>query len=304
MEECMELVGSLGPGQGVELVGPQMIRGFPELPEEFEKRFKRAVEKYDLRPTTYGAYADPQRITGRLLNRKEQIEYLKVQMRAAKKLGFSIVRVSAVEPVFSELVEYAQKLGLKLGIEIHAPMMIETMQDIIERVKKVNSPHLGFVPDCGTFCHSCFQVYIERFRQQGVPPKISDRILQLWKENAPDEAVHAEVDRLGGDKLAHLMATESQVYFGHSDPKSMLRIMPYIIHVHGKFHGIDEAGRDTAVRFPEVVSVLKRGGYTGYISCEYEGHHWAKEREAFAQIKAVQNLIRRCLENPTQVVTV
>jgi sugar phosphate isomerase/epimerase len=92
-----------------------MIRSFPELPEEFEKRFKRAVERYGRQPTAYGAYADPQRITGRLLNRREQVEYLKPQMRAAKKLGFSVVRVQAVEPVFGELVEYAQKLDLKLG---------------------------------------------------------------------------------------------------------------------------------------------------------------------------------------------
>lgn len=88
MEDCMAEVGSLGPGTGVELVGPQMIRGFPDLPGDFEQRFTHAVEKYDLRPTAYGGYGDAQRGTGTWASREEQLDYLKRQIRAARRLGF------------------------------------------------------------------------------------------------------------------------------------------------------------------------------------------------------------------------
>lgn len=292
-EECMELVGSLGPGQGVEVVGPQMIRSYPELSEEFEKRFKRAVEKYDLRPTAYGAYADPQRITGRLLNGEEQSAYLRAQIRSAHQLGFSVARVQPVEPVFSDLVPYAEKLGVKLGIEIHAPSMIEEMQEMIERVERINSPFLGFVPDFGAFCRRCSQVFIDRFRQLGVMAPVADRILALWPERPSPEKLADEVQKLGGGDLEQLMATESGVYFGHSDPKSLNRIMPHIVHIHGKFFGIDESGNESAVRLPEIVSVLKQGGYAGSISCEYEGHHWTGAQDVLGQIKGLQSLIQR-----------
>ncbi|HVB33460.1 MAG TPA: TIM barrel protein [Patescibacteria group bacterium] len=292
-EECMELVGTLGAGQGVEIVGPQMIRSFPELSEEFERRFKRAVEKNHLRPTAYGAYADPQRITGRLLTHEEQTEYLRTQIRSAHQLGFPVVRLQAVEPVFSDLLPYAEKLGVKMGIEIHAPNMIEEMQETIERVERINSPFLGFVPDCGAFCRSCARVYIDRFHQLGVNARVADRILALWRERPSAEKMASEVRKMGGGDLEQLMATESRVYFGHSDPQSLNRIMPHIVHIHGKFFGIDQSGTESAVRFPEIVSVLKNGGYAGSISCEYEGHHWTGERDVLEQIRALQALIVR-----------
>jgi hypothetical protein len=74
--------------------------------------------------------------------------------------------------------------------------------------------------------------------------------------------------------------------------------MPYIVHVHGKFFGIDETGTESAVRFPEVVSNLKAGGFSGYMSCEYEGHHWLHDGDALSQIRSVQKLIRQELGTP------
>ncbi len=294
-EECMAAVGSLGPGQGVELVGPQMIRAYPDLSAEFEARFKRALERYDLRPAAYGGYADAQRITGRWPTREEEVEYLKLQIRSAARLGFPVIRLLPTEAVLTDLVPFAERHGVKMGMEIHAPMTIESLAPVVERVQSTDSPFLGFIPDCGAFCHSCASVYVDRFREQGVDPKIIDHVLRRWKEQAPVELVHKEIDEMGADDLAHLMATESEIYFGHGDPASLNEIMPYIIHVHGKFFGIDKSGADSAVRFPELISVLVAGGYDGYISCEYEGHHWHPESSALEQLKLAQSYIRRQL---------
>src|SRR3974390_3534091 len=58
--DCMEKAGSLGPGTGLELVGPQMINSWPEFSLEFERTFKDLVQRYELRPTSYGGYPDPE----------------------------------------------------------------------------------------------------------------------------------------------------------------------------------------------------------------------------------------------------
>jgi hypothetical protein len=99
------------------------------------------------------------------------------------------------------------------------------------------------------------------------------------------------VQELGGDELAQLLVTESIVYFGHSDPRSMLQITPRMIHVHGKLFDINADGTDSAVRFPEVVEVLQEGDYDGSISCDYESHHWYRARDTGAQIKPLQQFI-------------
>lgn len=290
-EDCMALVGSLGAGQGVELVGPQMIRGFPQLSPEFEHRFKHAVERHDLRPTAYGGYGDAQRISGRWATPDEQARYLQQQVRAAARLGFPVIRLQSSEAVLTDLVPYAEQHGVKIGLEIHSPHRIEDLGPLIERVEQIDSPYLGFIPDCGAFCHSCAGVYVQRFLELGVSQQIVDAILGLWEERATEDAMHAAVDRLGGDHYAHLMALEANIYFGHSEPQALRAIMPRIVHLHGKFFDITDDGKDSAVRFPEVLEALIDGGYDGYISCEYEGHHWYPERDALGQIKTLQRYI-------------
>lgn len=296
LEECMEAVGSLGSGQGVEIVGPQMIRGYPDLPAEFEQRFRRAIERYDLVPTAYGAYGDGQRMTDAWPTRDQQLDYLRRQIRAASRLGFPVIRVQPSEAVFTDLLDYADKYDVTMGIEIHAPMSIEELGPIRERVEEIDSPRLGFVPDCGTFCHSCAKVYVDRFLELGVRPDVVERILERWRTRTPMEEVAHEVADMGGNDYADLMVIESTIYFGHSDPASLLSIMRRIVHVHGKFFDIDDNGTDSAVRFPEVVAALHEGNYDGYISCEYEGHHWYRERPAIEQLRTLQQSIQKQLK--------
>ena len=292
LQDCFAAAGSLGKGQGLEIVGPQMIRGFPDLSVEFETTFKRLVDLYELVPSAYGAYADRGRATGRWCTRDEQIDYLQLQIRAASRLGFPVIRVQVSDVVMSDLVPYAEKHGVRMGMEIHAPMTIESLASVIERVQKIDSPFLGFVPDCGVFCHSPARVYLERFRDQGVPDKVIDHILARWHERTPLVQLRQEVSGLGGGELGDLMVIESEVYFGHGDPVSLAPLIPYIVHVHGKFYSIEHDGADSAVRFPEIVSVLLKGGYEGFLSCEYEGHHWNRDLDALEQIRTVQGFLR------------
>lgn len=291
MEDCMELLSTLGEGQGVELVGPMQIREYPDVSPEFVARFKRALDKYGLTPTAYGAYTDATRITGHKATVDEKVEYMKRQLRAAKELGFPVARVGPFEETFA-LLPYAERLGIKLGMEVHAPLSIEGLQDIVARVEKTSSAYLGWIPDCGAFCERPSHVFVERFTSQGVDPEIVNHIVQRWAERPPVEELCAEVREMGGDEHAEMMAFESNIYFGHSQPEVLKQVMPYIVHLHGKFFGIDDSGNESAVRLPEVITVLRDGGYSEYISCEYEGHHWFPERDSFDQIKRLQSLIQ------------
>ncbi|GHF35007.1 sugar phosphate isomerase/epimerase [Amycolatopsis bartoniae] len=290
-DDCMAAVGSLGPGQGVEVVGPQMIRGFPDLSPEFEARFNRLVERHDLRPSAYGAYVDGSRLKGQYAPRDEQIDYLARQIRAAARLGFKVIRMPLSNVVLEDMLPYAERYDVKMGMEIHAPMTVETLEPVIEQVKRADSPYLGFTPDCGTMCHSPATVYARRFREQGVPDKIVDHVLARWQDRVSSRVIAEEVAELGGGKLGEVMAIESGIYFGHGEPEALKEILPHIVHVHGKFFGIDDSGTDSAVRFPEIISILVAGGYDGFISCEYEGHHWDRDLDALEQIRTVQRFI-------------
>lgn len=287
MEDCIAAVASLAPGAGVELVAPQMIRGFPDLPDEFEHRFRRAVDAHGVRPTAYGGYGDAQRGEGRWAPRDEQVDYLQRQIRAARRLGFPLIRVQPSEVVLTDLVGFAEENDVRMVIEIHSPMSIETIEPLIERVEAVDSPFLGFAPDLGMFSHRVADVAANGYRSRGVPDEIIDLILRRWQESAPERTVVDEVISMGGDELAQQFASESALFWGHSEPSALRRIMPLVRHVHGKFYNADADGVDSAVRFAEVIDELLGGGFDGSISFEYDGFLWNPADAAIDQIRRI-----------------
>lgn len=295
-EDIVEQVCTLGPNQGIEVIGPQMDRAYPRISTEFETRFKNAREKYGFIPVCYGGYPDPQRYYKRYSSPWEDIEYLKSQIDAAAALGCANIRLGFDLDLVPYLIPYAEKKKVCVGFEIHAPLSIETQEPLIEKLKEVDSPYFGIIPDCGAFCRTPSDVYIQRFANQGVKKEVSDMIINLWYEGKNTDQIVAAIKEVTNDPISELMAIEANNYFGHSDPKVMVPIMKYIHHLHGKFFHVNDEGEEIAVRVPEVVDALCTSGYNGYISCEYEGHHWFSDKDAFEQIKRYQALVNKCCE--------
>jgi hypothetical protein len=70
------------------------------------------------------------------------------------------------------------------------------------------------------------------------------------------------------------------------------KLIQHVFHVHGKFFHIAENLNENAVRYPEIVKALHEADYKGYVSTEYEGHHWNADLDAFEQIQRHHQLIR------------
>jgi sugar phosphate isomerase/epimerase len=153
-EDCMRKAAELGPGTGVEIVGPSHHRDFPNVPDEFIRTFKSSCEMNNVVPLCYGAYADPFTWPDRDFTPDEMVEYVIPQLKGAARLGFNVVRLQYYNyPVIERLLPYAEKYKLKMGYEIHDPLMVETSttQTLIQQVKKISSENLGLIPDFGIF---------------------------------------------------------------------------------------------------------------------------------------------------------
>ena len=88
----------MASGPGLEIVGFQSIKGFPQVSREFERRFKEAVERNELQPSCLGANVDLGRRIGELMDEDEIVEYMEPQLRAAATLGFPVVRMQFGAP--------------------------------------------------------------------------------------------------------------------------------------------------------------------------------------------------------------
>ncbi len=57
----------------------------------------------------------------------------------------------------------------------------------------------------------------------------------------------------------------------YGDLESVRRTLPQAVHVHAKLYELDGEGADRRQDWPQIMDILVRGRYRGYLSIEYEG---------------------------------
>lgn len=310
-EELIRKAGALGIGPGLEIVGFQSIRGYPAVTDSFARRFRWLLDEAGLEPSALGANIDAARRRDRLMTQDETIETLEVQIRAAAALGFPVLRVQfgASGDALEAVLPLAERSDVKLGMEVHSPHTIEhpTMVALRERYDKLGSPYLGFIPDFGATMSAMPAGLIRHWRAD---PDAPDELLELtiaaWERAHRGEGsafaerrrvMQAAAEMKAGPSTR--LAWISMTLFGHQPPEAWAEIMHQVIHVHGKFYEIDEDGNEPSMPYQELMRILRDGGYTGYISSEWEGSIWNEGADPFEFVKRHQDLMRRHLASET-----
>jgi len=286
----------------IELVGFQTIRGFPNISDAFAKNFRGWMEKYELMPSSLAINADVAIRPDRKLSLDETVEYLSRQIEAAAKLGFPVVRsqMTAKAPVMRKLLPVAEKFRIRIGNELHSPYTLDhpDVQDLIRLYDELDSPWLGFIPDFGCCMRSIPSGLLNSFRNDGVPENLIALIQEIWKDDMPQLEKYAVLQREG----QALNGTPAQLgrlnmllsLFSRQKPERWLEVMNRIVHVHGKFYSMVN-GEEPSIDYPALMKTFKRGGYTGYISSEWEGHLFTDQVSAFEIVKEHQDYCNRLL---------
>jgi hypothetical protein len=314
MEELIREVARRGQGPGLEVIGFQSIRNFPNPGDEFIGKFKDLIAELGLIPTSLAVNADLGLRRDRLLTHDEMIAYMAAQINLASKLGFPVARVqiSMTPDVMEALLPVAEKANVKLGLEVHShhsPRHVE-MQAHLERYEKLNSGYLGFVPDFGATTVGMPPSLLEKYRKTGVPEDMIKELLDLWQvhhaEGAPKDGrtqgmrmgqVAGIAAKYGFGETAIDYAINHCGLFGHADPSEWADIMHLVWHTHGKFFGMDANGDEPTTPLVDILKVYADAGYTGSISSEYEGFHWDNWSNPFDQVDGHQKRIREIMKN-------
>lgn len=306
-EELIRKAGSLGLGPGLEIVGFQSIRGYPTITDSFALRFKRLLDDAGLEPSALGANIDAGRRRDRLMTHDETVETLRAQIDAAAKLGFRVLRVQfgASADALEAVLPLAERSDVKLGMEVHSPHTVDhpTMVVLRERYAKLGSPYLGFIPDFGATMTAIPVGLIEHWRADPeAPNELLDATITAWERAHRGESSAFEERRKVMDAAAEMnagpstrLAWISMTLFGHQPAAAWREIMDQVVHVHGKFYEIDADGNEPSVPYAELMRVFRDGGYSGYISSEWEGSIWNEDGDAFEFVRRHQDLMRRHL---------
>lgn len=303
VEELIREVARRNLGPGLEIVGFQSIRGFPEINDAFAESFKAVVEETGLELTCLGINADTQIDRQREMTQDESLAYHERQVRAAAKLGFPVARYqyAATPEVIERLVPLAEKLGVKLGLEIHAPHSVDHPEVLAyrEMYARVGSPYLGFIPDFGTSARAVPQAYVDFFRWRGIEEEMISKAMEIWDEDMEPFARREKFLQWSRAKgKDEILAVGIAIIFGlftRQPPARWMEIMPQVIHVHGKFYSVNDQAEEPSIDYGAILPVFVEGGYNGYISSEWEGHQ-VNDDDAFDKVERHHAMQRRILE--------
>jgi sugar phosphate isomerase/epimerase len=279
LEECIKTAADLGV-DGIEMVGAQSVRGYPWPTDETISSILHMCEKYNIRLISYSANADRGMRSDKLhLSEDEMFEYALNDLKYAAKFGAEVQRQqhNITPSVLGRLAPYAEKYKVKVGIEIHQPMIPSdaNVMDFVRVCESVQSEYIGFVPDFGSFTERPNPYWIDQsFKTQGLGQAEIDYFLKTGEAGLDVEEAFEGFNQVsaGFDKQ-RFHGLYERVQHKPADLEGLKRIMPYCVLFHGKFHVLDETDNDIAIPVDKIVSVIRDYGYGGYIMAEYEGHH-------------------------------
>ncbi|MFD7708521.1 sugar phosphate isomerase/epimerase family protein [Streptomyces sp. NPDC059785] len=181
-DQIREVGQNLGGADGIELIDEMSLR-YPDPGEDFRRQWFRWMETYGTKPVAMDVGMDVLQFRDHVMTYEECADRLRQDIRLAKSLGFSNVRVLSVVPVeiLVSALPLAEELDIKLGKEIHQPMNLEGPEvgEILDVVQRTGTRHLGIVPDLGIFGFRPSEVLLSWLERRGAQSTASDASVEL-----------------------------------------------------------------------------------------------------------------------------
>lgn len=301
LEEEIQKVAELDLGPAVEIVGFQSIREYPDVSDETADTFRRALDKYGLIPSCLGGNCDVGRDPKRRMTDDELVAYVERQIVSAQKLGIPVLRIQYfVGPkVFERLAPLAEKAGVQVACELHAPLWSghPEVAELRECFDRLGTELVGFVPDFSTSMTSPPNLNWQHMRELGVSEEAIGIAREVWFSDRPIPekfgALAEAAGRLGLSDVARAQMFTTITMFGRAPVGQLADLLPYTKHIHGKFYEVDASGTEPSIPYGELFALLLEKGFSGTISAEWEGHAFTEEPVGFEQVKAWKAMCSR-----------
>jgi sugar phosphate isomerase/epimerase len=309
LEGMIDKAAELDLGPGIELVGFQSIRNWPNISDDFVRRFRDRLERHGFVPTAMSCNLDLALRRDRMMTEEAGLEYLEAQMVAARRLGFPIAKSKLVlTPSFVRGAAVAcERHDMKLGFEIHSPEAVDhpNVMFLREMFEDMDSPYLGFVPDFSSSMRQIPPTLISAHEESGMPPELTEFAADVWRSDTSMEEKFArfaeEAPKLGATPADMGKLNMVLTMHGRMDPRRWAEVMDRVHHVHGKFYELDANGADASIDHEAIVDVLIDAGYTGYISSEWEGHAYTDHVSGWDMVRGHHDLLARLIATRARV---
>lgn len=299
LEDCIAAVAATG-ATGIELLPEQMIKGFPNITDEFVDEWFQMMDKYGVEPIAYDAFLDTKLYANRILTTQESLDMMIRDLKIANRLGFKILRTLVSTPleVVDKALPYAEKYNVKIALEVHSPFTFGTpwFEERMDYIRKTKTKWFGIMPDFGIFV-KCMPKVIQNWHiRHGAHPEIIAYIAENYKNGVDKQKTIEEVEKMKEANAYDKQFAVTSSHFVFTDPDILKEYIPYIMHVHGKFYEVEENMEEPSIPYKDILQVLIDNGFEGYIDSEYEGNRHIQD---FMEVDSVEQVRRhqKMMEN-------
>jgi len=301
IEDCVAFAASIG-ANGIELLPEQNMPTFPHLDDRQIDEWKGIMARHGCEMTCYDMFLDTKLRSDRLMTDDEQVASIRRDLDLCRRLGIHNMRILVfVRPdILERLVPYAEEADVHMGVEVHAPWHMEHAWILrtVELADRLNTRHLGLLPDMGIFMKHYPPVWRARFEREGARTDVAQFIVDQHEAKIMAEYTIYEVAvRMKGNPAEVRMA-ETLRHSPYSNPKRIRDYIPYFHHIQAKFYEMTPDSVDPSLAYDEVIPELIAGGWNGYLSSEYEGNRWVQDVEdvdSCEQVRRQHRMFERLL---------
>jgi sugar phosphate isomerase/epimerase len=284
----LQRLADAGCGPAIEVIGHQAWRGFPDVSADDERDFRDAVDRLELVPVSLGVYPHPFRRPGAPESIDDQVEDLATQLRAAKRLGFPVVRTHlGMDPaLLRRIAAEADRLGVVLTFEVQGTATVDSpaVVDVLSLQQETGSPYLGLTMDFSVTTRELPDVLDRALRRNGLPEESIAEVHRIWALDLPvGQRIGMGLGLVAGhpqEQPLTVLVAGVLGRCGRTEPAEWADVFPLVHHAHAKIWDPDVE----AIREPHGawLAALDGAGYGGAVVSEWGGHEMLDRADADA----------------------
>lgn len=250
---------------GLEILADGIIEGYPNPTTQWLDSWFGMIERYDIVPVEYGHWVESRMFRDRDYTSDESFNMLLHDIKLASFMGFPFMRT---------------KLGVVDETLTPTPKWKEFIKRALPYAEKYN---VVMMPEIH------------------LPTRLKSRMVEEYCEFIDKEqtknfgfnidfGVFMDPSKTGG-----IRGTASIVEIVPSKPEDIIPLLPYVYCCHAKFYNMDENFEETTIPYKEIVEIMKKHQWNGYLLSEYEGKNKDVPGYSTTQVRRHHVMLKRLL---------
>lgn len=270
---------SEGVASVIEIEPGQTWRGFPEPSDAEVDAFRDALDSVGGAVSIAGASLDDWSPSGRRLDGDERLAFLLPQLRAARRVGATGVRLpvgQAGPALLDRVLPVLHELDLVLFEEVQGRQTPTdpTTARALDVIAAIDDPHVRVLVDLSMLMPALPVTYVEALGAAGLDRDLLDRLVIGWRDPATVELLVSTLRAGQVPPPAHALFMDMLVRFGRSDAATLRDILPLVGGFHLKFWDLDDADGRVSRPIRDVGALLAGSDFAGTLCSEWGGHEW------------------------------